>query len=593
MKSKSELERLRIKNFRCIGKTPVDLELDDIVVLVGANNAGKSSILIAYEIIMNSGSNEGKLTIDDFPNKRVDPSNLPEVELHTILYDNFPGDEWCEKIEANKKRVKEKWIWNSPNVEPIRRGYNVILNRWANDDDKEKVPWGAHNIAQAYRPQPHRISAFDTPEQQTEELRKLLDTVIKDRLEKYRKIEESEDAKPSEYSQLLSNIRELQEKVVKDSKEEIDKLEKKLTNEIDKIFPNYVIQFDAKSEEGVDKSVTFFNENSQLLMGPKNGFLSNIELQGSGARRTLLWSTLKMLTESGIKARPLGSKSQKMVKIDTDKMNVLLLDEPEICLHPNAIRDVNEVLYRLPESKNWQVIITTHSPQFIDISKDNTTIVRVDRDESGEIFGSTIYRPKKAKLSDDDKEFLKLLNLFDPYVAEFFFGGKVIIVEGDTEYTAFKHIIRENPERFKNIHIIRARGKATIVSLCKVLNQFGSNYSILHDSDTPKCKRKDKDGVLKEMTNPAWTKNNDILKEAKLSACNVRVIASIPNFEGAYYNEELKNEKPYAALKKLKENPDVFKKIEQLLIGLLEFDKSLPENAKEWNKENELEGFFN
>jgi ABC-type branched-subunit amino acid transport system ATPase component len=43
------LVKLIIKNFRCIGPTPVTIDLDDIVVLVGPNNVGKSSVLKAYE----------------------------------------------------------------------------------------------------------------------------------------------------------------------------------------------------------------------------------------------------------------------------------------------------------------------------------------------------------------------------------------------------------------------------------------------------------------------------------------------------------------------------------------------------------------
>lgn len=57
------LSKLIIKNFRTIGNTPVEIYLDDIVVLVGANNVGKSSILRAYEVAMNTGSKAGYLTI--------------------------------------------------------------------------------------------------------------------------------------------------------------------------------------------------------------------------------------------------------------------------------------------------------------------------------------------------------------------------------------------------------------------------------------------------------------------------------------------------------------------------------------------------
>jgi len=36
----SKLRKLTVQNFGCIGNTPVEVELDDIVVLVGPNNAG-------------------------------------------------------------------------------------------------------------------------------------------------------------------------------------------------------------------------------------------------------------------------------------------------------------------------------------------------------------------------------------------------------------------------------------------------------------------------------------------------------------------------------------------------------------------------
>lgn len=50
-----------IKNFRTIGSSPVEIDLNDIAVLVGANNVGKSSILRAYEAAMSTGSNDGKI----------------------------------------------------------------------------------------------------------------------------------------------------------------------------------------------------------------------------------------------------------------------------------------------------------------------------------------------------------------------------------------------------------------------------------------------------------------------------------------------------------------------------------------------------
>src|SRR5476649_1957215 len=88
---KPRLVKLVIKNYRCIGSKPVEIELDDIVVFVGPNNVGKSSILQAYELAMSQGSNSASLKADDFPGGVIDPANLQEIEVHTVVYDDTVG----------------------------------------------------------------------------------------------------------------------------------------------------------------------------------------------------------------------------------------------------------------------------------------------------------------------------------------------------------------------------------------------------------------------------------------------------------------------------------------------------------------------
>ena len=476
----SKLHKLIIQNFRTIGANPVEIDLSDIAVLVGPNNVGKSSILRAYEILMLDGSAEGSLTIEDFPNKEVTEQNNPVLELHTLVdNESKPGDEWCEKFDDNYFVVKEKWRWKNIGA-GNRMGFNYSLGRWSTDDDAEKFPWGPANKAQSFRPYPHRISAFATPEEQTDEFVKLLEAIV------LQKLEEVKGQEDSDYTKLLKQITELQELVVNQGKDEIQSLESNLSMEVSRIFPNYKVEFDPKHSEPSQNAIKFFSENSELRIGPDGGFMSTIENQGSGSRRTLIWAALKILSENGLKARPKGSRKKSAEKISSKRGKLLLMDEPEICLHPNAIREMKNTLYNLTEDTSWQVIITTQSPQFIDISKDNTTIVRVDKKEgTEEIQGTTLFRPLIAQLDDDDKEKLKYLNLLDPHITEFFFGRKNIVVEGDTEYTAFNYLKALYPEKYQNIHVIRARGKATIVSLIKVLNHFGSYYAILHDTDKP------------------------------------------------------------------------------------------------------------
>ncbi len=565
------LVKLVIKNFRCIGTTPVSIDLDDIVVLVGPNNVGKSSVLKAYEVIMSEGSAAGNLTIDDFPSGKIDPDAPPEIELQTIAYDNSPGPEWMEKTESGEMLVRELWRWPAPGA-PVRRGYNVQEKRWATDADKEKVPWGAAGVANSRRPQPHRVDAFASPDEQAGEIVTLLMTAIKDRVKTHQA--ESKTNKESDFAALLSGIAAMQRKIVAESQDQINTVQAELSGYIGRVFPGHRVVFDAKPEDDLDKALNLFKANPQLLMGPEDGYLSTIGRQGSGARRTLLWTAIRLLAESGVKK-----------KADTgQRPHVLLLDEPEICLHPSAVREACELLYSLPSvTGNWQVMVTTHSPCFVDFARDHTSIVRVERQTDGQIAGTTIFRPTKAQFDGGDKERLKLLNLCDPYVAEFFFGGRTILVEGDTEYTAFMHVIGLSPQKYEGVHIVRARGKATIVSLCKIMNQFGAPYAVLHDSDRPTYQ---KDG--KDHPNPAWAHNESIRLELGKASAQTRLIASVPNFEGAYLGEEVKADKPYNVLSNLKADSMIAVIITQLLDALIDFQKPVPQGAVPWTSIDEL-----
>lgn len=563
--AKPRLTKLIIKNYRAIGSKPVEIDLDDIVILVGPNNVGKSSILKAYELAMSQGSNKASLQLDDFPNGQIDATNLPEIEIHTVVYDETVGQKWIDN-SSGEKIVREKWIWHEVGS-PKRYGWDVTLND-DSGDWSDNVPWGAPNVANSKRPEPHRIDAFASPDDQAKAIHTLLSKALTERV----KTIGEHETHGTNYATLLEQIKELQKNIVSDAQEEIDAVNNELSALVSKVFPGYKIDFDAKPEDQLDKTINLFKADSQLLMGPEGGHMSTIDKQGSGARRTLLWTAIKFIAEN---TKVTGSTQES-------RPNLLLIDEPEICLHPSAIRDACRALYELPDSGRWQVMATTHSPIFIDFSRDNTTIVRVEKDDDGDVRGTTVFRPNTTQLDEDDKANLKLLNIADPYVAEFFFGGKTVIVEGDTEYTAFNYIRSKQPDDYANVYIIRARGKATIRSLIKILNHFGSNYAVLHDSDTPTRA----DGGI----NSAWTTNQLLLDavNAKPSGVRVRLLASLPNFEGAYFGTAPNSEKPYAALKAVMDNDDNFNKVKNLLDALIDFSKPVPENCSEWTRLDDL-----
>ncbi len=68
-------------------------------------------------------------------------------------------------------------------------------------------------------------------------------------------------------------------------------------------------------------------------------------------------------------------------KMDNGKKTLLIIEEPEIYLHPKWKNSLNNTLVKLSENGNIKVLITTHDPYFIDIAKDQK-IYKVFRNEN-------------------------------------------------------------------------------------------------------------------------------------------------------------------------------------------------------------------
>lgn len=167
---------------------------------------------------------------------------------------------------------------------------------------------------------------------------------------------------------------------------------------------------------------------------------------------------------------------------------IIGFEEPEIYLHPSASNQMRDTIYEL-SSKASQIIATTHSPYMIDLSRNPRQVLNK--------FSSTIagtqclsfnVSDEFLKLSFDDQSYVKMILKMDDYVARCFFTKKVVIVEGDTEDVVFREAIKALPDadRLKiraSFEVIKARGKATIIGLCKYFNSLGVEYCVIHDRD--------------------------------------------------------------------------------------------------------------
>jgi putative ATP-dependent endonuclease of OLD family len=322
----ARVKKLIIKNFRCIGDMPVEVDLDDIVVLVGPNNAGKSTILGAYEVVMN----HSQLKLADFPGEVVDGGNLPEVELQTYIDPDTadkPGDQWLhEDPETGKRFVREQWLWRSPETPPERKGRRADAEDWS-----DNVPWGAPNVAKSHRPVPHLVDAFASPETQASSVIEIIKTVLLDQARK--PVGEGADA-VSTLESLRAHIIDVQAELIQSSRSEIEKIEEELSAIISEVFTGFKVKIDPRHQDISDKALNLFNTEPELRMGPTGGHSAPIEKQGSGARRTLLWSALRLVGERGGAKKPAARGRPKAAKADPGSGTAVLPEPPS----PNNAR---------------------------------------------------------------------------------------------------------------------------------------------------------------------------------------------------------------------------------------------------------------
>lgn len=551
-----------------IGADGLRIDLDNIVVLVGPNNSGKSTVLKAFNFV---ASDETKLGIDYF--YKSNPKVLPEIEIWSeVINEDVHVDKkfWVDKT----KLVKEKWFWTAPDTDAKRVGYRVDKGRWAIQSDDPRAPFSNDGGATAFRPSPTYISPFEQPTDQVNAIKKIISDEIYE-------IIKTEKRKEPKYVQLQKDINSLQDEIRSEAKSKEEIMSNSLEDILNRLFSNTKISLnipqsspDILASYAASKDIDFKINNLSL------------ENQGSGMQRAILWSVLKMLAG---RKKTNKSKSKKVVNEAIDektteslqeRTKILLMDEPEICLHPESIRQAKEILYDLASTGEWQVMITTHSPIFIDLSKNNTNIIRVQKDDNEVNF----YKTNDSDLSNNEVEELKMLNIFDPYFAEFFFAKNVIVVEGDTEYTAFKKII--DKDKYRDIHIIRARGKYTILPIVKILAKWGKSFSILHDSDKPDNKQ-------------SWPANKQILElvNSKVTGeMKIKLLACKTNFELAFFgaNNIVEKDKPFNSYMQM-ENEMIFKKVNSVFEYLCNQKSKLTvadiESVCEYKTINELAEF--
>jgi predicted ATP-dependent endonuclease of OLD family len=154
-----------------------------------------------------------------------------------------------------------------------------------------------------------------------------------------------------------------------------------------------------------------------------------------------------------------------------------------------------------------------------------------------DIRGSRLHQSSSGDLAKDRHDALKLLYQLNPVLSEALFAKQVVLVEGDTEFSAVSRVLAVHgiSVELLNVHVVQCGGKGSLPAFQRVLREFGKKYLVVHDLDVT---HSDRHRDIK-----AWEKNEAIWSEVEQArASGIDALGFVFNldFERAHNYEKKK-----------------------------------------------------
>lgn len=543
------VKSISIKNFRSF--KDVTVNLDSYSSLVGANGAGKSTVLCALNIFFQedeeSSTNVTKLHEEDFHERNTNHPieimvtfcdlseeakeefkdyfrqgeltvmakatyNKQTKEAEVIQYGQRPGfADFSVFFEAEKDSSKK--------VADLQKIYNEIKENYTDlpaSGSKQKMIDALHDYEAKYPEKCELLPSKDvfygiggkgklikyvqwvylpavkdakaeSVEDKNTALGKILYRTVRSKINFEKNLEDLKEQALEEYRKLLNA-----------QKDSLNEISESLTRRL-AMWSHPDAKAILSWNEDSAKSVQVSSPEIQLRAGERE-FEGNLSRFGHGLQRSYLLAVLQELASSD----------------DQDAPTLLFgCEEPELYQHPPQARHLASVLVELSE-QNSQVIVSTHSPYFVcGRHFESMRMVRYDR----QMKQSCIFESSYQHVSDKIREFLgnkdqdvdarraKLEHFLQPSLSEMFFASRIVFVEGleDEAYIKALFDLSGKMEEYRRhqIHIVAVGGKERLIEALIIAKMLDIPFYVVFDSDRSE--------------NPRANKNNQPLNSAILS----------------------------------------------------------------------------
>ncbi|MCB5245219.1 MAG: AAA family ATPase [Candidatus Cloacimonadaceae bacterium] len=450
------LEKAVISNFKSIDK--LEISLQHYNVMVGYNNAGKSNILKAISWLFKKSN----LGIEYFN------ETTKQVSVEGII--TGVDESIMSRLVTNQATAMQHYIKNSKLI--IRRiqdspksspKLQVLLE---NPDDGNSEwrdpPTGLEAGISLLFPEPIFINAMEDAAEDSSKYKtsttigKLLSSIFTTIQNEY----------VDTINQAFSSFQDLFCSSGTNRIKELVTFDDDVSRVISTFFPGLSIK--AQIPEIEFKEILKSATISTFEEGDSNG--KDISLLGHGAQRAIQMGLIKYLADQ--------KRSHGTITNNT----LLLVEEPELYMHPQAIDNVRDALMSLSNA-GFQVLISTHSPRLVTKDDVRTTILVTKLNNH-----TRIRKTLLEAVSEVEKKAPTQLDLLFQLSnsSNILFSDRVLLIEGDTEYWIFEKMFEKvigKPLSFYKTSIVKLRGCGDIKKTKEVLRVMDVPCKAIADLD--------------------------------------------------------------------------------------------------------------
>lgn len=554
-----KIQRLKISNWRSIKE--LDLEVSELMVIIGQNNHGKSNLLSAIlfffgelkhqDLDFHFGAPElyVEVTFDDLDDsdkttfqKYLTSSSTIVVRKTAQLGGSFdyrgyienPTDEWLQEANAGaytRRETAESLPFHQFLPEAGRLSKQNIIDAQNSyiEQHRDELTFtfepeatnflGLKNVAKGIFGDVYFIPAVkeasdDFAAKETSAFGKLYSTVISEMA--------ADNAEWKDTRQRLEKLFAALNKLDHEGNhnenrpEELVRFEQAITDELASWGAQIDIEVSAPDIESV------FKANTQVWVN--DGVRTDIRRKGHGLQRALTVALIQVIARRDRRRSEDAGDEEARTRTSSNS-RYYIFEEPELYLHPQAQRALFDSFVELSEGDS-QVFLCTHSSGLIDVERYRTIYIVTKRDEAE---GSRVTYCSEELFTGDAKKDFNLSYWINPDRGELFFASKVLLVEGATDKTVIP-LIAKNLGVFRyDYTVIDCGSKSNIPYYIRLLNKFGIPYVAIYDRDHQAGKAADAiasadiatEGIEKEIDaglGRAVVLENDIEEELGMAA---------------------------------------------------------------------------